>query len=85
MKIRLAGSFEREFVKVTKGNLPLKKQVLKQLEVVLKNPNHPSLRLHKLEGESYWSISINRSIRVLLLFEKDAVVVYHIGKHEDVY
>lgn len=84
-KLRLTASFEREFIKITKGNTSLKKKVVKTLDLISKNPKHPSLRLHKLEGESYWSISVNMSIRILILFEDGAVYVYHIGKHEDVY
>ena len=84
-KLRLTQSFEREFGKATKGNTILKKKVIKQLELLVKTPKHPSLRLHKLEHEEYWSISVDRSIRILLIFESDKIYVYHIGKHEDVY
>jgi mRNA-degrading endonuclease YafQ of YafQ-DinJ toxin-antitoxin module len=85
LKLRLTASFEREFVKITKGNTPLKKKVIKTLDIVSQNPRHPSLRLHKLKGESYWSISVDMSVRILILFKNDAIYVYHIGKHEDVY
>lgn len=85
LKLRLTDSFEREFVKITKRNTPLKKKIINKLELVSKNPKHPSLRIHKLEGESYWSISVNMSIRILILFEDGVIYVYHIGKHEDVY
>lgn len=85
LRLRLTDSFEREFVKITKGNATLKKKVVKTLYLVTQNPKHPSLRLHKLEGENYWSISVNMSVRILVLFESDIVYTYHIGKHEDVY
>jgi len=85
MKIRLTRSFEREFAKLSKGNKNLKKKVVKQLTIVLQNPKHRSLRLHKLEGNSYWSISVDKSIRILIVFESETIVVYHIGKHEDMY
>lgn len=85
LRLHVTSSFEREFEKITKGNTILKKKVIKQLGLVVQNPKHPSLRLHKLESERYWSISIDKSIRVLVLFENDILYVYHIGKHEDVY
>ena len=85
VQLRLTKSFDKEFVKITKGNLSLKKKVVKQLDILIKNPQHPSLSLHKLSGEKYWSISISKSIRILLLFKKEAICVYHIGKHENVY
>lgn len=85
MKLRLTDSFEKEFVKVTKGNIILKRKIIKQLGIVARNPKHPSLRLHKIEGEDYWSISVDKSIRILIIFEGDIIYAYHIGKHEDVY
>lgn len=85
MELRFTQAFNREFKKITRGNVALKKRVIKQLQILLKNPKHPSLRLHKLEGIKYWSISISKSIRVLILFAKEAIYIYHIGKHEDVY
>lgn len=85
MEMRFTKSFEREFIKLTRGNPVLKKKVYKQLGLVLKNPDHPSLRFHKLEGKEYWSISVDRSIRILVLIKSETIFVYHIGKHEDVY
>lgn len=81
MKIKLTKSFEKEYKKITRGNVPLKRKVAKQLSLVVTNPNHPSLRLHKLVGVEYWSISVDMSIRILILFEQDVVVVYHSGTH----
>ncbi|OGJ20445.1 MAG: hypothetical protein A3A82_00505 [Candidatus Pacebacteria bacterium RIFCSPLOWO2_01_FULL_47_12] len=55
------------------------------------NPQHPSLRLHKLQGElqSVWSISITRSIRMVLYYrevlgEKRATFI-SVGTHKEVY
>ncbi|MEK7129619.1 MAG: plasmid stabilization protein [Patescibacteria group bacterium] len=85
VELRFTPSFEKEYKKVIKGNVPLRKRITKQLFVLQKNANHPSLRLHKIKNSKYWSISIDKSIRVLILFEKRWIYVYHIGKHEDVY
>jgi mRNA-degrading endonuclease YafQ of YafQ-DinJ toxin-antitoxin module len=85
MNLRLTRSFEKEFRKVTLGNILLKKKVIKTLTLILNNPNHPSLRLHKLGKDKYWSVSVDKSIRILLIIEKDTISVFHLGKHEDVY
>ncbi len=85
MELRFTKSFEVEYKKIIKGNFTIKNQVEKQLLILQTNINHPSLRLHKLVGKKYWSISINRSVRVLLLMKLDIIYVFHIGKHEDVY
>lgn len=85
MELRLTGSFDDEYRKIIKGNSRLEKQTLKQLSVIKKNINHPSLRLHKLHNSNYWSVSVNESIRILLMIEDQFMTVYHIGKHEDMY
>lgn len=85
MELTFTKSFDDEFAKISKGNISLKKKVIKQLSLIQHNPRHPSLRLHKLQGEDYWSISVDRSIRILIRIESRAMYVYHIGKHEDVY
>ncbi|MHB1686527.1 MAG: type II toxin-antitoxin system RelE/ParE family toxin [Ignavibacteriaceae bacterium] len=61
----------------------------KTLKLLELNPNHPSLRLHKLHGklsESY-SVSINISYRISIYFliDRDKIVPVDIGSHDDVY
>lgn len=85
MEIRFTKSFETEYKKLVKGNETLKKRIRKQLQLLQIRPNHPSLRLHKLGKNEFWSISINKSVRVLIILEKNWIYIYHIGKHEDVY
>ncbi|KKU83629.1 hypothetical protein A2973_02750 [Candidatus Gottesmanbacteria bacterium RIFCSPLOWO2_01_FULL_49_10] len=85
MELRFTTSFEAEHKKITRGNDPLKRKIKKQLRLLLANINHPSLRLHKLASGLFWSISIDKSVRALIIIEKEWIYVYHIGKHEDVY
>ena len=85
MELRFTTSFEAEYKKIIKGNAPLQKKIKKQLQLLRVDVNHPSLRLHKLAGGLFWSISIDKSIRVLIIIEKEWIAVYHVGKHEDVY
>lgn len=85
MELRFTTSFEVEHKKIIKGNDSLKRKIKKQLQLLQANTNHPSLRLHKLAGGLYWSISIDKSVRMLIIIQKEWIYVYHIGKHEDVY
>ena len=61
-------------------------KTLKLLEV---NPNHPSLRLHKLHGKlsELYSVSINISYRICIDFiiEEDKIIPIDIGTHDEVY
>ncbi len=64
-------------------------QYAKTLKLLELNPNHPSLRLHKLHGKLsiLYSVSINISYRISIYFliDKDKIVPVDIGSHDDVY
>lgn len=85
MELRFTKSFEIEYKKIIKGNKTLNKRIRKQLQLLQIHANHPSLRLHKLESGKYWSISVDKSIRILIIIEERLIYIYHIGKHEDIY
>ncbi|MCK9577939.1 type II toxin-antitoxin system mRNA interferase toxin, RelE/StbE family [bacterium] len=49
------------------------------------NPLHPSLRLHELKGElsGLWSISLNRSYRIIFTrMDNGDILFVSIGKHD---
>ena len=74
---------EQKFFKKHKELLDRYKKVLHILRV---NPKHPSLRLHKLQGnlKEYYSISINMQYRVVINFiiEDGKIIFIDIGGHE---
>lgn len=77
--------FDKQLIKLVKSNSSLKLQVKKTVTILSTNINHPSLRLHKIAGENYWSVSVNKSIRMLVRINNDKIYFLAIGKHEDVY
>lgn len=85
MHLRFTQSFEHDYEKLIKHDIALQKKIAKQLFTLQQNPNHPSLRLHKLISSPDWSISVNKSIRIRITFKQNEVILFHIGKHEDVY
>ena len=78
-------------VKLKKKNGPLFNKFEKQLFIFCENPNHPSLRLHKLRGMNLdiWSISVDMSYRLLFRYrqvnQEKIAVFFTAGRHEDVY
>lgn len=87
--------FSKKFLKlvaeIQKKDPILFGKIQKQLATFQKDPQHPSLRLHKLSGvqADAWSISLNMSVRMLFYYrlekaEKRAVF-FTVGKHEEVY
>ena len=82
-------SYTRRAVKFLKKHPELRNQYKKTLELLELNPQHPSLRLHKLTGtlSDLHSVSINISYRMTLEFlvEGNRILPVNIGKHEAVY
>lgn len=87
MNIRLDSKLKKELEKIQKNNPQLSKRIEKQLALFVINPQHPSLRVHKLSGElkNIWSISISKGIRMTYLQNGDEVYLFDIGTHDEVY
>jgi len=81
----LSKKYQKGLEKITSRNVKVKLKISKTLKLLLKDIDHPSLRLHKLSGEGEWSISVTGDIRTLLYIEKSKIYLLRIGKHEEVY
>lgn len=80
--------FSKNFSKLCKSReKKFKSLVEEKIEVLLINPRHKSLRLHKinLRGDQAWSISIDMKIRVLFIYSDDGIILVNIGTHDEVY
>ncbi len=75
-----------KFIKKHPDLLSQYEKTFKLLEI---NPNHPSLRLHKLNGKlsELYSVSINISYRISIdfLIEEDKIIPIDVGSHDEVY
>jgi mRNA-degrading endonuclease YafQ of YafQ-DinJ toxin-antitoxin module len=80
-------AYRKKLEKTIRTNPKLAKAIHTTLSDFFEKQNYPSLRLHKLSGNSVsaWSISVNKSIRIIFYYVKDGVVLVNFGKHEEVY
>lgn len=78
--------FLKQLKKIAKHDKKLHRQILRQLVRFSQNPEHPSLRLHKLEGKlnNAWSLSVNRSYRILFVNDHE-YYIFSLGTHDQVY
>jgi len=81
MKIKPTKRYQRSFRRLTKNNKPLGIKVIQTLNLYKNDPNHPSIRLHKLSNQNIWSISVNMRIRIIFVYYKDSAILLDMGDH----
>ncbi len=58
-------------------------QLDKQLRLLLQNPRHPSLRVHKIKStKGLWEFRISQGYRCVFNIEGNAYVLLQIGPHK---
>ncbi len=85
--IRFSNQVYEKIHFLKKKNKRLFDLIQKKLELIILNENHPSLRKHKLNGKlnNLWSISINKSIRMVYIEMENEYYFVDIGTHDQVY
>jgi mRNA-degrading endonuclease YafQ of YafQ-DinJ toxin-antitoxin module len=88
-KLVFPESYIRRARKFLKKHPEIHSQYRKTLELLELDPQHPSLRLHNLQGNlsGLSSVSINISYRIVLelIIEGHEIILINIGKHDQVY
>jgi len=79
-------SFKKKLDLLRKRDIKLWRKLKKQLEFFQNDPQHPSLRIHKLKGElrNTWSLSVTMSFR-LVFIEDEEYYFFDLGTHDYVY
>ncbi len=85
-EITFSESFRKKLQIIKRKNPILLKKIKKQLQQFSKNPKHPSLRIHKLEGKlkNTWSLSVDMNVRILFI-EDIEYYFFDIGTHNQIY
>lgn len=79
MKIRRTDSFLEDYRRLPAET---KEQVNKQLEYLIRNPRHPSLRIKKLRGTDKFEIRISKAYRLTFRFADDVLELRRVGTHD---
>ena len=84
--IEISASLQSKLRRLQKKDSRLSQKIRKQLKLFSTNPYHPSLRVHKLQGDlkQVKSLSVTTSFR-LLFVEDDAYYFFDMGTHDQVY
>jgi len=86
MNFEVSPDLKKDLKKIKNRNKSLSQKIEKQLLLFNSNHLHPSLRTHKLSGhDNVWSISIDKSVRMLYKLDESNAYFFDIGTHEQVY
>ncbi len=81
MKLVVTGPFERDF-----RSLPndIQKRVEKTLRLLVVNPRHPSLRIHKMEPKEreIFEARVTQGYRLTFTVLSGALIVRRVGTHD---
>ncbi len=79
--------FVKKSIKFIKKHPDLKEKYYKILTILENNPFHPSLRLHKIKGGDYYSVSVTMNYRILLYFlvKDNEIYLLDIDSHDNIY
>jgi len=79
----------KKLKKFLKKHPDMIKKYEKTVFLLENNPFHPSLRLHKLQGEKkeFYSVSLDMQYRIILDFIiiENKIFLIDIGTHDDIY
>jgi len=85
-KIVFSPTFNKKLKSICHKDKQLTFKIFKQLKIFQTNPQHPSLRIHKLKGQlqNVWSMSVTTSFR-LIFIEDTEYYFFDMGEHNDIY
>jgi mRNA-degrading endonuclease YafQ of YafQ-DinJ toxin-antitoxin module len=59
------------------------KRIIRTLQLMGQNLNHPSLRIKKIQGtKSLWEASASMNLRIVFEITRDAIYLYRCGHHD---
>ena len=83
MKIIRTHSFKQDYKRLSSN---LQHRLDKKLEVFVKNPSHPSLRVRKMEGKwgrlEIWEASVTSGYRFTFKIDNDIYYLRRVGPHD---
>ena len=87
MRISFDADLLKQLEELRKRDCKLFKRLDKTLEFYRSNPEHKSLRLHKLSGALHdrWSISVGMKHRLIFVKMGDEIYFFEFGTHDEVY
>lgn len=85
MNFRIAGTFTDSLAKLTAEEQKIVKTTAFDLQV---NPANPGMQFHRVDrvkDKNFWSVRVNRDIRVIVHKTDDSLMLCYVDHHDDAY
>lgn len=80
MEIERTDRFKKDYVQLPSK---IKDLVDKKIKILVKNPKHPSLRIHKIKKKKGWfELSVTRNYRIIFEIETNLYRLLAVGSHK---
>src|SRR5690606_23099575 len=85
MNFRIAGTFTDSLARLTGDEQKAVKTTAFDLQM---NPANPGMKFHRVDGakdKRFWSVRVNRDIRLIVHRTDGSLLLCYVGHHDDAY
>lgn len=85
MEFRISDTFTGSLTKLTSEEQKLIKTTAFDLQMNPENPGHSFHKLDRAQDKSFWSVRVNRDIRIIVHRSKSSLLLCYVDHHDDAY
>lgn len=85
MEFRIADSFTGSLAKLTGDEQKAVKTTAFDLQMNPEQPSHSFHKLDRAQDKNFWSVRVNRDIRIIVHRSKSSLLLCYVGHHDDAY
>ncbi|MBT3011742.1 MAG: UvrD-helicase domain-containing protein [Candidatus Thiodiazotropha sp. (ex Lucina pensylvanica)] len=85
MEFRISDSFTSSLAKLTGDEQKAAKTTAFDLQMNPENPSHSFHKLDRAQDKNFWSVRVNRDIRIIVHRSKASLLLCYVDHHDDAY
>lgn len=85
MEFRISDSFTSSLAKLTSDEQKAVKTTAFDLQMNPENPGHSFHKLDRAQDKNFWSVRVNRDIRIIVHRSKSSLLLCYVNHHDDAY
>lgn len=85
MEFRISDSFTNSLAKLTSDEQKAVKTTAFDLQMNPENPGHSFHKLDRAQDKNFWSVRVNRDIRIIVHRSKTSLLLCYVDHHDDAY